>query len=114
MYICFWTSYCLLLLLLLLERGVGLLGPETGVTAALEFWEEAKLAGWKRGKEGSLRWAAGPLLEDWREVGAGRRRACEGMAMGSPLGDRGELTDGMLRAVDIVEGVGLQSCRSVE
>jgi hypothetical protein len=46
MYICFWTSYCLLLLLLLLlERGVGLLGPETGVTAALEFWEEAKLAG---------------------------------------------------------------------
>jgi hypothetical protein len=113
MYICFWTSYCLLLLLLL-ERGVGLLGPETGVTAALEFWEDAKLAGWKRGKEGSLRWAAGPLLEDWREVGAGRRRGCEGMAMGSPLGDRGELTDGMLRAVVIVEGAGLQRCRSVE
>ena len=73
MYICFWTSYCLLLLLLL-DRGVGLLGPETGVTATLEFCEDAKLAGWKRGKEGSLRWAAGPVLEAWREVGAGRRR----------------------------------------
>ena len=36
------------------------------------------------------------------------------MAMGSLLGERGELTDGMLRAVDIVEGVGLQRCRSVE
>jgi hypothetical protein len=74
----------------------GLLGPVTGVPAWLEFWDDAKLAGWKRGSDGSLR-CPGPL-EDWRELRFGRRRACDGMASGSDLGDKGELTEGMLRS----------------
>jgi hypothetical protein len=45
-----------------------------GVFAALEPWDEGKLAGWKRGRDGSLRDAAVPdeLWREWR-VGRGRR-----------------------------------------
>ena len=74
----------------------GLFGPVTGVTAWLECWEDAKFAGWKRGKDGNLRCPG--LFEDWRWWRSGRRRACEGMASGSALGDRGELIEGMLRS----------------
>jgi hypothetical protein len=52
---------------------LGLLGPVTGVTAWLELWEDAKLAGWNRGKEGSLRCPGAGALEDWRELRFGRR-----------------------------------------
>ena len=55
------------------------------------------MAGWKRGKEGNIRCPG--AFEDWREAWPVRRRACDGMARGSVLGDRGELTEGMLRSV---------------
>jgi len=74
----------------------GLLGPVMGVPALLEFWDEAKFAGWKRGRDGSLRCPG--AFDDWRDTGPGRRRVCDGMAMASDLGDRGELIDGMLRS----------------
>jgi hypothetical protein len=75
---------------------LGLFGPVTGVTAWLEFWEDAKLAGWKRGSEGNRKCPG--AFEDGRPLRAGRRRACDGMASGSALGDNGELTEGMLRS----------------
>jgi hypothetical protein len=58
------------------------------------------LAGWKRGNDGSLKCPDAEVgaFEDWRELRLGRRRACEGMASGSVLGDRGELMEGMLRS----------------
>jgi len=74
----------------------GLFGPVTGVFAELEFCDEAKFAGWKRGSEGNLRCPG--AFDDWRDVGPARRRACDGMAMDSDLGDRGELMEGMLRS----------------
>jgi hypothetical protein len=77
---------------------LGLLGPVIGVTAWLEFWDDAKLAGWKRGRDGSLRCPEDVAFEDWRELRFGRRRACDGMASGSDLGERGELMEGMLRS----------------
>jgi hypothetical protein len=97
MYICRWTSeYCLGF-----PRGEsggwGEFGPVVGVAAALEFWDEAKLAGWKRGSDGSLKFAAVPD-EDWRAwTGGLLRRACEGMASDSTpiLGDSG---GGILRS----------------
>lgn len=46
--------------------GLGLLGPVTGVPEVLELGVP-KLAGWKRGKEGSRRCIAGPEVDDWRE-----------------------------------------------
>jgi hypothetical protein len=54
------------------------------------------LAGWKRGNDGSLKCPG--AFEGGRELRFGRRRACEGTASGSDLGDRGELTEGMLRS----------------
>lgn len=82
---------------------MGLFGPVTGVPDALELGVP-KLAGWKRGNDGSRRCIAGPLVDDWRDWTWGRRRP-EGMARGSVLGERGELTVGMFRAGDIVEVV---------
>lgn len=69
------------------------MGPVVGVPETLEFWD-GKLAGWKRGSEGSLSWAAVPV-EFWRICGGGWRRACDGMARDVILGESGEL--GMLR-----------------
>jgi hypothetical protein len=54
------------------------------------------LAGWKRGNDGSLKCPG--AFEDWRELRLGRRRACDGTASESDLGDSGELTEGMLRS----------------
>jgi len=58
------------------------------------------LAGWKRGKDGSLKCPDAEVgaLEDWRELRLGSRRAWEGMASGSVLGDSGELMEGMVRS----------------
>jgi hypothetical protein len=62
----------------------------------LEPWDEAKLAGWKRGSDGSLKFAAVPD-EDWRACTGGRRRACDGMARDStPI--LGESGGGILRS----------------
>lgn len=49
---------------------------------------------------------AGPLVEDWRELTWGRRRP-GGTAKGSVLGESGELTEGMLRAGDMIAGLEL-------
>lgn len=66
-----------------------------GVPAALEPWEDAKLAGWKRGREGKRKLAAVP--EGCRTCDrGGRRRAWEGMLRESILGEKGEL--GMFRS----------------
>lgn len=74
-----------------------MLGPVTGVAAALELWEP-KLAGWKRGREGSLKSAE--LVEECWRPGGGRRGACDGSARLSILlgenGDMGGLPVGML------------------
>ena len=59
--------------------------------AALEPWDEAKLAGWKRGSDGNLKFVAVPD-DDWRACTGGRvRRACDGMARDSTpiLGESG-------------------------
>lgn len=75
----------------------GLFGPVIGVFAWLEFCDEAKFAGWKRGSDGSLRCPG--AFDDPRDGGPGRRRACDGMAIGSDsLGERGELMEGILRS----------------
>jgi hypothetical protein len=37
-------------------------------------------------------------LEDWRELRFGRRCAWDGMPIGSTLGDKGELMEGILRS----------------
>ena len=67
-----------------------------GVAAELEFCEEGKFAGWKRGRDGSLKAAADPE-ECWRLCGMARaRRACDGMARDSILGDSGEPGGGMV------------------
>jgi len=60
------------------------------VAAALELWDKVKLAGWKRGSDGSLKLAA-VLDEDWRACTGGLRRACDGMARDSTpiLGESG-------------------------
>ena len=68
----------------------------TGVAARLEPCEDAKLAGWKRGSDGSLSWP-GPF-DDRRALGPGRRRACDGMSRGPDLGESGDVTDGMVRS----------------
>lgn len=66
MYIWRWTSeYCFWWARG--ERGGwGELGLVDGVPAALEPWEDAKLAGWKRGNDGKRRLAAVPCDDDWR------------------------------------------------
>lgn len=72
------------------------MGPVAGVAATLEFCEEAKLAGWKRGREGSRSAAAVPD-ECWRLWGTGRtRREDEGMPRFCILGDSGEPGGGMV------------------
>jgi hypothetical protein len=78
----------------------------TGVAARLEPCEDAKLAGWKRGRDGSLSWPGS--FDDRRALRAGRLRAWDGMSRGPDLGESGEVTDGMVRSADNRGCVGLE------
>lgn len=79
--------------------------PTSGVLAELECCE-GKLAGWKRGSDGSLR-DDEPVLV-CLTCGGGWRRACEGIARDSILGERGDEAGGggicKLRAASL-EGI---------